>query len=90
MRTLNIKVGDKILCKKSEHRTELYLTKGIEYVIFEVNDFYFMGEYLHSTYTVIDDKYDDRDFIGDDEFNEYFYNNIELRNIKLKKLNEES
>jgi len=91
MKNQNLNKGDKILCKKDYFNNLMKFTKGIEYciILVEINTNIFDNYSDNYTYYFYDDN--SRTMTSDSEYGLYsfFYKLTEVRNMKLKKLNNE-
>ena len=91
MKNQNINKGDKILCKKDYCNNRMKFTKGIEYYIVtvEISTNIFDNYSDNYTYYFSDDNR--RIITSNSEYGLYsfFYRMTEVRNLKLKQLNNE-
>ena len=91
MKNQNLNKGDKILCKNDIHNSRINFTKGIEYYIVAIehkNDNY-DDDGSNYYYYISDDN--SQIIVSENErlIYNYFYTNQEVRNMKLKKINDD-
>ena len=77
MNEINLKVGDKLLCKKDDSSLNSFVYKGEYYIVNEVNYWILINNLDY--FTDINETY----YIWN-----FFYTPQELRKLKLKQLNE--
>ena len=83
MKIKNLKVGDKLLCKKDYY--------SFSSLIFHKNEYYIVFRIENNSYIYIINDYNTySSFFYDESLFVYFYKKQELRNMKLKKLYEDT
>ena len=94
MRNQNLNVGEKLSCKKDYINNKISIRKDEEYEISDIaiNDSSLIDgdENVIYYYYILDDNNSKIEIRNDEDMNRYFYTNQEVRNMKLKKIYEES
>lgn len=87
MNIQNLKIGDKLLCKKDFFFIGTNFYKGREYEIYnirKIEDEYFN----YYSYSLIDNINSELLYLIDADLDDIFYSVKEMRDMKLKKINE--
>lgn len=86
MKKQDIKVGDKLICKKDFNILNISLTERIEYTIISIRIIHdYVGEYEYY-YTISDNNHKDMTIADEEDLYTYFYSDKEVRKMKLKRL----
>ena len=85
MKIPDIKVGDKLLCKKNLYNSIIRFYKNRYYTVFDIENYIDMNDYTYYIGNNISWS-----FFSEDLLLEHFYNKNDIRKMKLKKLYEES
>jgi len=86
MKKQNLKIGDSLLCKKNlSNSNMIYFLKGNEYEVCDIKiDWDDETDYA---YFILDDNKNDVLFMIQEDIDALFLNKMEMRKMKLKKLN---
>lgn len=91
MKDQNFKIVDKLLCKKDYINELVSFHYGIEYVITDMLlNAWIVIENEERFYYLKDDNGNKIELRHEIDLNEYFCNKQDIRNMKLKKIHEES
>jgi len=90
MKKYNLKIGDILLCKKDYIYSKISFSINKKYEIIQIVYNSLENNNNSVYYYVYDDNNSSIEIRNDEDMNRYFYTNQEVRNMKLKKIYEES